>query len=139
MVNVLKPFAPMEKVLRDLIRADLRIDDAPVPAAAVGRDLPGDDKSSGLYIRLERIGGSSTTIEGDFVFDIETFHPNYTKAESAQSALEAFLLGYPRSVVVDSRKVVIDRVTQNQGPSEIFWDDDSVHRLLATYVITVRR
>lgn len=138
MVNVIKPFAPMERVLRDLIRADLRIDDAPVAPAAVGRDLPGD-KTSGLYIRLERIGGSSSKTEGDFVFDIETFHPNYTKAESAQSALEAFLLGYPRSVVVEGRKVVIDSVTQNQGPSEIFWDDDSVHRLLATYVITARR
>lgn len=137
MPRTLRQTAPMERVLRDIIRRDLLIDGQPVDPAAVGRDLPGS--LTGLYVRLEKIGGSSGETQGDFVFDIETFHPNYNRAESAQYALEALLLGYPRSVVVDDRKVVLDFVTQNQGPSEIFWDDDSVHRLLATYVITARR
>ena len=137
MPRTLRQTAPMERVLRDIIRRDLLIDGQPVDPAAVGRDLPG--ALTGLYVRLEKIGGSSSETEGDFIFDIETFHPSYNQADSAQYALEALLLGYPRSVVVDGRKVVLDSVTQNQGPSEIFWDDDSVHRLLATYVITARR
>lgn len=133
---IVKPFAPMERALRDLIRRDLT--EVAGSPRAVGRDLP-DSKLNGLYIRLERVAGSAGRIEGDFVFDVETFHPNYSKAESAASALGALLLAYPHTLLLDDRRVTFDSVTENQGPSEIPWDDDNVHRLLATYVITARR
>lgn len=129
-----KPFAPMEKALQALILNVAFPDQA---AGLVGRDLPGKVKD--FYIRIQRVAGSSDRLQGDFVFDVEVFSPSYVKAESASMVIEALLLGYPRTVKVGDHNVVFDRVTQNLGPSEIFWDDDGVHRLLATYVITARR
>jgi len=85
-------------------------------------------------------GGASNALEGDFVLDIEVFSPSYSTAESVAFAVEALLLGYPHVVEVGGRKVVFDRVEQNQGPSDIPWEgDDNVTRMLATYVITARR
>jgi hypothetical protein len=106
----------------------------------VGRDLPGAIPAGDLYVRLEQgPGGRSNQLEGDFVFDIETFSTKYAVAYSAAQDIEALLLRYPHVVRLDDRQVVFDSVDQNTAPHEIFWDDDSVHRLLATYVITARR
>lgn len=128
--HVVIPFTPIERTLRAFILANR-------PELVVGRDLP--RTGSGLYVRIERIGGRSDRIQGDFVIDIEVFHSNYNTAESTALDLEALLLGYPHVVKVGDQHVVFDSVEQNQGPASIFWDDDQVHRLLATYAITVRR
>ena len=136
-MNTLTPFTSPEKTVRALLRGQL----AAVAGRpeAVGTSLP--DVVTDLYVRISRVpGGGTRRVDGDFVLDIETFHPSYSSAESAAFAIEAIMLGYPWTVEVDPEtRVVIDAVTQNQGVSETFWDDDSVHRLLATYVITMRR
>lgn len=128
---------PVGRVLVALLDRDLAVvQDKP---KALGGALPGS--VSDLYVRLERVGGSGDLFGGDYVVDVETFSPSFTKAESAQFDIEALLFRYPHVVEVgDPAKVwIIDRVSQNQGAAEIFWDDDNVTRLLATYVITARR
>lgn len=135
MTTQIKPFSPIERTALALIERDFEpVRDHP---GRVGGDLPGS--LSELYVRLEKVGGRSDRFEGDFILDVECFHPDYSSAENAALALEALLLGYPHVVEVNGRRVVLDEVQQNQGPSETHWDDDSVHRLLATYVITARR
>lgn len=132
---IVKPFAPMEKALRAFIQANF----APVSLnpELVGRDLPGD--VTDIYIRIEKFAGNANRLEGDFVFDVEVFSPSYNRADSVASDLDALLLGYPHRVELEDRTVIFDSVGQNKYPSEIPWDDDRVHRLQGTYVITARR
>jgi len=135
MTTTVKPFGSIERAVLALFERDYApLDGHP---GRVGGDLPG--ALTDLYVRIDRVSGRADRFEGDFVLDIECFHPSYEEAENASFALEALLLGYPHVVEVNGRRVVLDEVQQNQGPSETFWDDDSVHRLLATYVITARR
>lgn len=134
----LQSFPSQEIVLRDAIRSwqSLTGDSA----RQVGRDELGDLEGRPWYIRVIKLpAGGADQIQGDFVFDIEVFAPTYTGADSLARDLDAFLLGYPHVVEVDGQRVVIDRVTQNVGPGEIPWEDPAVHRILATYVITMRR
>lgn len=135
MTTTLRRMPPVTRAVLALFERDFApLDGHPERA---GGELPG--ALSDLYVRIERVGGNATQLEGDYVIDVETFHPDFTEAENAALDLEALLLGYPHVIEVDDQKVILDFVQQNQGPSEIFWDDDNVHRLLATYVITVRR
>ena len=136
-----KPFTSMERAALALLERDLvfEADALSEHPERVGGDFAFKG-SMPWYIRIDRVpGGSADRLEGDFVLDIETFSRDYTVAESLAFAIEALLLGYPHVVEVDGRKVVFDSVTENQGPADIPWEDEAVHRLLATYVITARR
>lgn len=129
MSNQLAPFPSVSKALRALLKTRF---------AAVGGSLPGE--LTDLYVRIEMLPGRSNIHEGDFVFDVETFAPSYSAAESAAFAIEALLLGYAGMVEVPGATPVrFDSVASSSTPSETFWDDDTVTRFLATYVITVRR
>jgi len=130
-----KPFISIERALLALLERDLP--DLQGHPERVGGDMPG--ALTDIYHRIDRLPGRSNRLEGTFVVDIETFGPDYDKTEKAALALEATLLGYPHVVEVSGRRVVFDSVEQSASPSEIPWDDDNVHRLLATYVITARR
>lgn len=103
--------------------------------------LTGDLREKDLlpYTRVESLSPRSGRLEGVFTFDFEHFAARYSEAESLGSQLEAVLLGYPYHVEVGGRKIVFDSITQNRGPSEIPWDDDTVHRFLSTYAFSVRR
>lgn len=135
MTQTLQPFGSIERAVLAFLEASY----APLGGhpERVGGDLPGE--LSELYVRIDRVFGRADTFEGSFTVDIEVFHPSYDEAENAAMDIEALVLGYPHVVKVGDRTVVFDRVTENQGPSEVPWDDDNVHRLLATYVITARR
>lgn len=134
-MQTLKPFGSIERAVLALLEQSYEpLVGHPERVGGNLPALPGD-----LYVRIAKVTGSSDQLEGDFVVDIETFHPDYDEAESAGLDIEALVLGYPHVVKVGDHTVVFDRVRQNQGPSEIPWEDDRVHRLLATYVITVRR
>lgn len=133
----IKPFtSPAARTVLALIDQHINGGDT----SKAGGDFPGPLGPDDVYTRVERVGGGrSDQIEGDFVLDIEQFSRSYSAAESVAFEVEALLLGYPHRVEVGTRNVVLDRVEQNQGPSEVYWEDDDVHRLLATYVITARR
>ena len=137
----IKPFSSMERAVLALLERDLVVDAQPL--SATPERVGGDAAFSGKpwYIRIDQVpGGASDRFEGDFILDIEVFSGSYSTAESVAFAVEALLLGYPHVVEVGGRKVVFDSVVENQGPSDIPWEgDDTVSRLLATYVITARR
>lgn len=93
-----------------------------------------------VYIEISTTpGGHSDQIQGWAVLDIDCYARDYDTAESAAFDVEALLLGYPHVVEVGGRTVVIDSVEQNIGPADRPWEDDSVYRIGATYVITARR
>lgn len=129
-MNILRTRVSPELVLLNLLESRY--------PGAVGGSLLGDPPAG--YVRIAKVpGGRSDRLEGTTVVDIEVFDPSYLAAESRALDIEAFLLGYPHIVEVDSKRVVIDEVEQNAGPAEVFWDDPSVSRILSTYVVTVRR
>lgn len=107
---------------------------------SMGGDLSYDADAGSIYVHVARVpGGRANKFEGDFIIDLDVFDVNYLRADSVASAIEAILLGYPHRVVVDGSLWVFDKVTQNTGPADLPWEDDRVHRLGATYVITARR
>jgi hypothetical protein len=144
MSQTVKPFSSMERAVLTLIeREGLTLLDGthlPVPEAQVGGDFGYDPDVMPWYIRIDKVpGGSADRFQGDFVIDLEVFGQDYFLTESVAFALGALVLGYPHVVEVDDRKVVFDDVTENVGPADLPWEDDSTYRIGATYVITARR
>lgn len=140
MTNTVKPFPAFELFVRQLI-VDKLVDPVsgdPADAELVGGDLA-YDASSPYYIRINRFAGSTDRLEGRFIFDLEVFGTDWQETESRAAALEALLLGYPHVVEVGDQKMVFDSVFQNVGVFELPWEDDTVNRLGATYVILARR
>lgn len=136
----LRPFTSMERALMQLLLNKLLIDGAALAPERVGGDFAYDPEAMDWYIRIDRVpGGNTNWLEGDFVIDVEVFAREYLVAENVAFAIEALALGYPHVIEVDDRKVVFDEVSQNMGVSDLPWEDDSVYRLGATYVITARR
>jgi hypothetical protein len=134
------PRVSMERALMALLVRDFVYEGEPLSAhdERVGSDFP--DSTDPWYIRIDRVpGGRTGPLEGYDVIDLEVFSTNYLLAESVAFALEALVLGYPWVVEVDDRKVIIDSVTQNVGVADFPWEDDSVYRLGATYVLAARR
>lgn len=142
MSQVLQPQSSLERALMALLLRDFehngeRLADHP---ERVGGDLAYDAAAMPWFIRIDRVpGGSAGRLEGRTVIDLEVFSGDYLLAESVAFDLEALALGYPHVVEVEGRKVVFDDVTQNVGVADLPWEDDSVYRLGATYVITARR
>lgn len=111
-----------------------------VTSDMIGGDFSFDPATQAFYIQISRVpGGRGGQIQGDTLVDVDVFSSDYNIADSVAFAIEALLLGYPHVVEVDDRKVVLDSVYQNLGPSELPWDDDSTYRIGSTYSITVRR
>jgi hypothetical protein len=141
--NQLRPFTSMERAFRQLLLdKGLIVDGTPTPVttAVVGGSYRYDPETMDWYIRIDQVpGGSSNWFDGDFVLDVEVFGREYLVTENVAFAIEALALGYPHVVEVDGRKVVLGEVSQNVGVSDLPWEDDSVYRLGATYVITARR
>jgi len=136
-MTTLKPRTAVDRALLALFDRDLEaVRDHP---ERVGGD-PYATRIDDLYIEIATVpGGSHDQLQGDTVIDIDVYATDYSRAESVAFAAEALLLGYPHVVNVGDRKVVLDRVTQNVGPAERPWEDDSITRIGATYVITTRR
>lgn len=140
-MNIVTPAPPIERAVKVFLLRDY----APLahmPLADADRHVGGDlafDPSLEFYIRIDKVSSSADRFGGDYTVDIEVFGDDYLETESRSLDLEALLLGYPQVVEVDGRTVVFDEVSQNSGPDDLPWEDDEVHRLGATYVITARR
>ena len=92
-----------------------------------------------MYLRAEIIGGSGGRLNRYTLMDVEHFADRYSTAKMQAEALSAYLLGYPRSVKVGERLVVLDEVVETRPPVELPWDDSPIRRFAATYQISVRR
>lgn len=132
----IQPLPSVEKALLALLDRDY----PPVvghPDRAGGNQ---PDTVDEVYVEISRVpGGNSTRTGGVAVIDVDCYAPSYDGADSAASDVEALLFGYPHVVEVGDQTVVLDHVEQNIGPAERPWQDDSVTRIGATYVISLRR
>jgi hypothetical protein len=86
-----------------------------------------------------RIGGVTTPLEDFPILDIESFAETKPAAISLDARISAALLGYPHSVELGTRTVVLDRFTQSRGQVELPWDDSDIRRIASTYQFSVRR
>lgn len=124
-------FPMIERALRELIETLM-----PEADGKVGGSLSYDGMTD-FYIWLGLVpGGSATETDGEWVVDIDVFDTAYGRAMDRALALEPLLLkrgGHRTSTMR------IDSVYQNEGPAERPWDDDTVFRVGATYVLTARR
>lgn len=136
MSDIPKAFGPIELAVKTLLISE--VDE--ITESNIGGDLSYDAATGAAYFHLARVpGGRADRFQGDFIVDVDVFDVNYLRADSAASAIEATLLGYPHRVDVDGSLWVFDQVIQNVGPALLPWEDDRVYRLGATYVITARR
>lgn len=90
------------------------------------------------WVMVDDLGGAEDRFGGSHGVDLEVLADDYDEAKSLCSRLVAYLLGYPRSVEVDGRKVTLDRV-EAQGPRELPWEDSSIRRFMSTLQISFRR
>lgn len=102
-------------------------------------DSLNDVEDNLMYLRAEIIGGSGGRLNRYTVIDVEHFASLYRDAKMQAEAFSAYLLGYPRSVTVGERLVVLDEVVETRPPVELPWDDSPIRRIGATYQISVRR
>lgn len=119
----------VERAVKELIETGYE------PAAGkVGGDL--SYTGSGLYVWIGLVpGGSTDEIEGEWILDVDCFGQTYAQAMDAALDLEPVLIGRRKVTSV----LRLDSVTQNEGPSERPWDDETSYRVGATYVFTARR
>ena len=133
MSNDLRPHADLSDVLFALADRDF-----PDAFAETGTSL--DEVETNLpYLRVEVVGGQGDRFGRTSLVDVEVFAGTYREAVSLAEALSAYLLGYPRSVMVGERLVVLDVVVETRPPVELPWDDSQIRRFAATYQISVRR
>ena len=125
----MNPFPMVEKAVKELIETGYE------PAAGnVGGDLSYD--GTGLYVWIGLVpGGVTDEIEGEWILDVDCFGRTYAEAMSHALNLEPVLIGRRKVTSV----MRLDSCTQNEGPSERPWDDETSYRVGATYVFTARR
>jgi len=134
MTSSLTPFAMIEVAVMELIEALMPEASGDRIGGGLSYDA-GDD----FYVYVGMVPGSASAdaTAGSWAVDVDVFDSTYGQAMRRALALEALLLT-PGGKVTPSMR--IDRVTENEGPSERPWDDDdSAYRVGATYVFTARR
>lgn len=129
----LQPFPSIVSALRTLLldRFDALTD--------VRQTWPPDAEERVPLVRVEKIGGSRTQLNDYPLVDLELLATTKAEAESLAEDVDAFLLGYPLSVLVDGRTVVLDRVSVPRVPAGLPWEDAGASRYAATYSFSVRR
>jgi hypothetical protein len=126
------PFPPILIAVNEIVAGFFGL---PPETDKVGGDLSYDGTSD-FYVWLGLVTGSATLLDGSWVVDIDVFGRDYASTVQRALDLEPFLLkrGGHRAT-----GVLVDAVTQNEAPTERFWDDDTVYRIGATYSLTARR
>jgi hypothetical protein len=129
----LTPYADLTDVLMALVARDF-----PDEFVKMGTAL--EDVETNLpFFRCEVIGGSGGRLNRTSLVDWEVFADTYRQGKSLSERLSAYFLGYPRSVTLDERLVVLDMVVETRPPVEMPWDDSSIRRFAATQQFSVRR
>jgi len=139
-MTTLAPFVRIDKALENLLKENFEVlEDGPAGLYHVGTSFPADVSKRLPFVTVHRVGGPTDRFEANPTVDIDVFHLTKDQALSLDSDISAFLLGYPRSVRVGARLVVLDTVFQSSGPTELPWDASTTRRFASTYQISVRR
>lgn len=129
------PFLDPRLGLRELLLANF-VDLAPVnigrfPGTSLGDKLP--------YVAIEIQGGAQNYFTDEPVMDIDYFAATNAATSLLAAEVSAFLLGYPHTVLVGTRRFTIDSVGIPRRPVQEPWDDENIGRESATYQFTIRR
>lgn len=131
------PFPDIENVLRALLLRDFA---ANLPSESrVGTDFIVDFTDRLPYIRLERVGGSSVPLNDYPLVDVEFFDDTTADLKSLSADVHTYLLGYPHTVELGSRRITLDTVGVTVAPRRLPWADENIRRFAATYQFSVRR
>jgi len=95
---------------------------------------------TGDYVAVEKMPGStSSELEQVAEIDIDVFAGTRSRAKILAFAIEDGLLQYPRSVQLDGGHTLIDEVLVARSTVKVPWDEATVRRQGATYVLSIRR
>lgn len=86
-------------------------------------------------VRVLGTGGIDDRITDYPLVDVDTFSRDRQTAYDLCEAIRARLLEFPHRV----SGALIDRVQTNRRPSRGPWQDENVHRYMASYVLSIRR
>lgn len=135
----LTPFAPIEDVLRALLRRDIPALNGDTPNR-VGSAVPSNLKDVLPFVRLGRVGGPQTKLEDRPVVDVEVFAGTLGAARNLDAGITTYLHSGRRQADLGSNVlVVIDAVRTETTGQEIPWDDPEIRRVASTHTLTVRR
>ena len=131
-MTTIQPFPSIEKALKQVIEMNY-----PEANGHTGGDLQTVPVDGSIYVWLGLVpgGGVNDQTSGQWTIDVDVFARDYNSAMMHASGIEAMLIDSPHR----TDEIIIDSVFQNQSPTERPWDDDSVYRVGATYVLTARR
>lgn len=87
------------------------------------------------FVRVGRVTGNDDRITDVAVVDIDVFGASRQVARDLAEGIRAWLLGYP----LTAGSLIVDRVFTETAPTRAPWEDENVHRYLATYRISSRR
>lgn len=139
-MTTLTPFVRIDKALEQMLKENFEVlEDGPAGLYHVGTAFPADVSKRLPFVAISRVGGPTDRFVSNPTVDFDIFHLTKDQALSLESDISAFLLGYPRSVRVGARLVVLDTVLQTSGPTELPWDASTTRRFASTYQISVRR
>lgn len=129
------PFPDIEVAVMDLLVrdfAELTEDDVRTETPI---DLGARLAAGRFFVRVGLVTGSDNRITAFSVVDIDVFAARRQASHDLAEGIRAHLLGYPHSVGT----VTLDRVVTETAPFHAPWEDENVHRRLATYRISTRR
>lgn len=139
-MTTLTPFVRTDKALEIMLKANIpALADGPAGFYHVGTAIPADVSSRLPFAAVSIVGGPTDRFNTNPTVDIDVWAATKDLALSLDSAISAFLLGYPRSVRVGTRLVVLDTVFQSSGPVERPWDASTTRRYASTYQFSIRR
>lgn len=139
-MTVLEEYVSIEAGLQLLLVANFpELDGGEDGPFHTGTVYPADLKDRLPFAAVARIGGPQSALESNPLVDIDIFADTRPAAYSLSARVSAFLLGYPRSVKVGTRLLVLDSVFETSGQVELPWEDADVRRFKSTYQISARR
>lgn len=137
MTDNLQPYPDIEKALRAILMRDFA--EVLTTEKHVAVDFP-PTNSPLPFVRVEELSlGVRTKLIYKPVVEIEVLAAGRDAAKSLIGEIDARMLDYPLSVVIDSKLVVLDSVTVPVVPAQRPWDSPNVRRYAGTYQFTVRR
>lgn len=135
MSGALGPFPDVEVAIMDLLERDFAELEADDIRTVTPADLGARIADGRFFVRVGVVTGSDNRITAFSVVDIDVFGATRQSTRDLAESVRGYLLGYPLSVGT----VTLDRVVTETAPFHAPWEDENVHRRLATYRISTRR
>lgn len=101
-------------------------------------DLPQIVSATVPFVRVSVTGGNSGRTEYRLNFDVDVYSLDRDTSRQLAVDIEAWLMGWPHSTVLDGDYMLLDRVTTTMSPQRVPFEGE-VKRFLSSYQISARR